>query len=105
MTTPHLKPKAKPDYSGVSKRKKFTTDEQNVATFERCKNKHQQIKKLLKKTNQEEIVFQLDDDIDKALKSLGSRYEKALDKILEGIAKNEAPPIPQTNGQNSSNNG
>ena len=94
MPIPFVKDKKKSDFPRVPPKRKLSTDKGNVEAFERCRKKHQKIKKLLRNKNQQEIDFQLNDDIDKVLKNLGKKYEKALDKILDDISLDTPPPIP-----------
>ena len=82
MPIPSIKKVKQQQINQAPKRKKLTVDSEAVDTFERCKTKHQKISAHLNKLNEEEISFQLDKDIDRSLKTLGIKYEKALDKIL-----------------------
>lgn len=83
MPIPTIKKKEQQQNNRVPKRKKLTVDSATVDTFERCKTKYQQINTHLKEQNEEEISFHLEKDIDRSLKTLGIKYEKALDKIID----------------------
>lgn len=64
------------------KKKKLSVDGGIVETFVRCEEKYKKINSHLRQANEEEIVFYLENDIDKALRSLGIKYEKALDEMI-----------------------
>jgi hypothetical protein len=105
MPIPTIRKKEVKDNIPEAKRKKLSIDSANFEAFERCKEKYKKINSHLRKTNEEEIVFDLEHDIDKALRSLGIKYEKALDDMIAErmtVEPQHTPEEPQSQSRSGS---
>lgn len=94
MPTPSIMKKKRSQ--GLPKKRKIGMNSELVDDIGKCKQKAAQLKKALKGTDYV-LQFNLDEDIEKSIRSLVKKYEKTLDKIIaeEGVTFGQKKHPPQ----------